>query len=131
MIICVGDTLYNWTNYTSNCEPAGKVTPDWQRVYLRFGVIPQRGFSLNHATKTCEKGISVYHGLLNKNKAIPIMPKPFSDKQFDSTLVTLSGVLNRPLFVVTGTPVGFGSDGEPLLENVKTEGCLVVCLQDV
>ena len=83
-------------------------------IYVRFGEIPANWKSKNYLTGEYEKGISVYEALERDNNISIILPSLTG-----SACVTLSGVLDRPMYEVTGEYVGKGSDGELLLKNCK------------
>jgi len=80
--------------------------------YLRFGDLPKNGKSRNHLTGVTEQGVSVYECVLMNGKYKLIMP----DLTY-SACVSLSGVLDRPCYLVSGALIGRGSDGEPLLRS--------------
>ena len=83
-------------------------------VYVRFGEIPANGKSKNHFTDEYEKGVSVYEALERDEKISILLPSLTG-----SACVSLSGVLDRPMYIVDGELCGTGSDGEPLLKNCK------------
>lgn len=80
--------------------------------YLRFGEIPESGKSKNHLTGNLEIGVSVYDCVFLNGRYKLVMPN-----LTHSACVSLSGVLERPCFLVTGVLIGRGSDGEPLLRS--------------
>lgn len=97
--------------------------------FVRFGcstgACPAGGKSKNSLTGKREKGVSVYEALERDGKYQILLPR------VDPTsIATLSmcynvaqglwGKVNHPLYEVDGTLVGFGSDGEPLLKDVRT-----------
>lgn len=84
-----------------------------RRCYLRYGKLPANGHSRNHADNTLESGVSVYEGLILPDKSAKTLPA--SNQEFCGMLT----LRDRPLYEVTGTPIGTGSDGEPLLKNAK------------
>lgn len=84
-------------------------------VFIRFSKPPQSGKSYNYASGEYEPGVSVYRGKQTANGEVKVFP---------STPDELWGVMNFKahgvdIFVVSGKEIGVGSDGEPLLENVK------------
>ena len=83
-------------------------------VYVRFGEIPANGKSKNYLTGEYEKGVSVYEALERDEKISILLPNLTG-----SACVSLSEVLDRPMFIVDGELCGTGSDGEPLLKNCK------------
>jgi len=88
---------------------------DSQDVYLRYGEIPANERSLNHASREYEDGVSVYNGKLNKQGEVMVTPNTpaqiWGEKAY-------SNLTDKPLYIVRGDHVGFGSDGEPVLRNV-------------
>lgn len=82
--------------------------------YIRFGRVVER--SKNHLTGEHEKGLSVYETIWCPNtKTYKIV---FPHLTY-SACVGLSGGIERKAYLVTGDVTGIGSDGEPLLDNVK------------
>ena len=82
--------------------------------YIRFGKIPENGKSeiwKGDVFNGHEKGVSVYESYNEK----VVMPKKITY----SSCVSLSGCLDRNIYLVTGKRIGTGSDGEPLLKNVS------------
>lgn len=84
-----------------------------EHCYIRFGTLPKSGHSRNHITGEAEAGVSVY---------------PASKVGANEYIVDMRGIdagsglfilQNRQPYIVTGDVVGKGSDGEPLLINVK------------
>lgn len=74
--------------------------------FLRFGAPPASGHSQNFAENTLEAGISCYR--LKKNTITPTARE----------LSTLADIIseNRPLYLIEGEEIGFGADGEPVIE---------------
>ena len=86
--------------------------------YVRFGEIPKNERSNVYCGDSGkvgeEKGVSVYEGIVREKKINIIMPC------FDyGACVSLSGCLNRRCYIVKGKLVGYGSEGEPLLRDIK------------
>lgn len=79
-----------------------------QPIFLRYGIWECR--SLNFCTGEREIGISVYRAKVSDG-AVCLDDIP------DSRYV--NELRSRFVFPVTGSVVGTGSDGEPLLRNVK------------
>ena len=71
--------------------------------FVRFGKPPVSGFSTNGQTGELEAGVSVYELIENK----PVFVGFYC------------GIYNRPAFTGTGRIVGWGSDGEPVVEILK------------
>lgn len=76
-------------------------------VFIRFGRWSAR--SLNHSTGEYEAGVSVYPATLQDGVA------RLQGEDFD---IPISGIYGRLTFIVTGTVVGIGSDGEPVLRRL-------------
>ena len=83
-------------------------------IYVRFGNIPENQMSKNYLTGEYENGVSVYEAIERDNNISIILPSLTG-----SACVSLSGVLDRPMYIVDGELCGTGSDGEPLLKNCK------------
>ena len=95
---------------------------DLKSIYIRFGDIPESGFSTiySHGEESGkEKGISCYRALIDENDVVHIcLPLPFDSSKWN----VFQGFIlydDRPAYLITGDLVGYGSEGEPLLENVK------------
>lgn len=96
--------------------------------YIRFGEIPEDECSTEYegsgdSQRPVKKldGVSVYDCYIDNRRhdgpQVVIPPNATA-----RTLDTLWGLLNysdRPVYLVTGDRVGTGSDGEPLIKNVK------------
>ena len=80
--------------------------------YVRFCKVPQDERSYNFMRNIKEEGVSVFKADTNN---MPILENAEQAK-------SLWARLNRRHYLVTGDVVGYGQDGEPLLQNVK-----VVC----
>ena len=78
-----------------------------ERIYLRFGRWSARSY--NFSEQRQEIGVSVYHARLCDGVAYLHHYINADDRE------SLKG---RCVWAVTGTEVGIGSDGEPLLRNV-------------
>ena len=91
-------------------------------MYLRFGDIPSdeksrvwRGGELNGE----ENGVSVYDVVIGEDGKISVgFPLPATESTLD-TFIGFIKYQNRPIFLVDGDFVGRGTDGEPLIKNVK------------
>lgn len=86
-----------------------------QQYYIRFGTIPKNEISMNYATNQPEKGVSVYYAEWNIDK------NKWEIEENEENQSTYSDLLNsyRNIFLVTGKRVGFGSDNEPLIKDIK------------
>ena len=88
-----------------------------ERIFVRFGPIPDDERSKIHCGDVLigqEEGVSVYEAIKDKDKIQILMPSLRYE-----TCVSLSGCIDRQAYVVEGEVVGKGSDGEPLLRNVR------------
>lgn len=79
-----------------------------EKVYLRFGIVPENESSYNFLTKGYENGVSVFE----MKDGQPVL----NNLQL---IDSFSGRYDLPMFFVTGEEIGKGQDGEPLLKNVK------------
>ncbi len=89
-----------------------------KRIFIRFGNIPQDGKSKIHngdeGVIGKEIGVSVYEAIQDGGNIKILIPK-----NEICVLVSMSGCFDKPAFLVEGDIIGTGSDGEPLLRNVK------------
>ncbi len=89
-----------------------------KRIFIRFGNIPQDGKSKIHngdeGVIGKEIGVSVYEAIQDGGNIKILIPKNET-----CVLVSMSGCFDKPAFLVEGDIIGTGSDGEPLLINVK------------
>ncbi len=83
-------------------------------TYIRFGLFGEK--SLNHLTGKLENGVSVYECLFDDDLNAYRIIFPFLT---ESACVSLSGFNRSDWYLVDGTLCGYGSDGEPLLNDVK------------
>lgn len=74
--------------------------------FVRYGDIPSVGKSYNHRDETTEDGVSVYE-IIN---GIPLYVGWYFE------------IIDRPCLYGTGRIVGWGSDGEPLVDVLTIEG---------
>ena len=95
---------------------------DIKPVYIRFGEMPKDAFSTiyNHGKEVGkENGISCYRVFIDEFGNISIcLPLPMTRSRID----TFQGLIeydDREAFLVTGDFTGYGSEGEPLLRNVR------------
>lgn len=93
--------------------------------FIRFGDIPENEISVVYSgsgdgqyLKGYEIGVSCYNAKKIKNTWFIVLPHITK-----TTLNTLHSLYynfdNRKSYLVKGKLVGYGSDGEPLLKNVK------------
>lgn len=89
------------------------------KVYIRFGDIPPNERSSIHCGDSGkvgeEIGVSVYDAVQMDGEWRIVVPK----KMTYSTCVSLSAYVDKEFYLVCGDLVGYGSDGEPLIKNVK------------
>lgn len=86
----------------------------WQDAtpcYVRFGLPPKGGRSRNHQDETLEEGVSVFYGEMLPNGEARALPQ--RQEQF----VSMISIQSRPMYIVTGTEIGLGADGEPVLAD--------------
>lgn len=88
-------------------------------MYARFGDIPNNERSSIYCGDSGkigeEIGVSVYDAIEINGEWRIVMPKNITY----STCVTLSSFIDKKFKIVDGDLVGYGSDGEPLIINVK------------
>ena len=82
--------------------------------FIRFGDIPQTGFSVNHRNNQQELGVSVYPAKFVEND-YSVLFTPAGEGTY-----LFSKLAERPVYRVYGEVVGTGSDGEPVLKITKT-----------
>jgi hypothetical protein len=114
---------------TGACAPAAQVKAIWdaqapeiaaapppaaERLYIRWGAIPPRERSRNHATGRLERGVSVYAARWDPERRRVIV----IDDALPGTGLMLM-FLGFPVYLIVGHEVGRGSDGEPLLRQVR------------
>jgi hypothetical protein len=91
------------------------VSPD-NDIYIRFGEIPENERSYNHTDDRYEDGVSVYSAEIESvppESSASAMFVPVGPKVLQILLLA-----QRDTYLVTGTEVGTGVDGEPLLQDV-------------
>lgn len=112
--ITVHEAIKATTNFTSTFENGNLIIQKFETVapiektYLRLGLLPENGKSVNHLTGKIENGVSVFE---------LVDGKPVIDNL--QLIDSLSGRHELPAFIVTGDRVGIGHDGEPILKNVQ------------
>jgi len=86
-----------------------------ERGYIRFGDVPQSGFSRNYATGEPELGVSVFCAEFAVDGSWrPILG---SNQQLGSLLSLIAD--DRPIYRIYGDAVGTGGDGEPVVDVTK------------
>jgi hypothetical protein len=115
---CAESFIMHWDHNDDNMI-AGKIksfasAPFDCDVYVRFNNLPKNGKSKNYATGCLERGISVYAARYD-----------LVSGEYQLCGSGLAGALiaytikGAPVYFVSGMETGKGSDGEPLLKNVK------------
>lgn len=100
------------------------------RYYIRIGEIPENELSKIHRGDAVigeEKGVSVYDAEFINDKWRIVMPYYFKEGQgqtYESLIQCVTECrykINKPskVYLVSGKKVGNGSDGEPVIKNVK------------
>ena len=91
-------------------------------MYIRFGDIPKNERSKIYRGEEEigeEEGVSVYDALIDDWGGVTLgLSLPVTR----TSLYTLQHLIeydNRPCYLVSGNYIGKGSDGEPLIRNVK------------
>lgn len=82
------------------------IEPEWVEA-IRFGEIPEKGYSINWANNTAESGVSV----------VNIIRKDGDENLADRTIYSLLG--NKKIRIAGWYLGQHGSDGEPLLIKCK------------
>ena len=87
------------------------------KIYIRYGDIPPDGKSKIHNKIGNvigeEKGVSVFEYIEGRGIVVP------DNQNARDDFLKLSNSYWKPAYLVSGEEVGIGSDGEPLLDNVK------------
>lgn len=84
-----------------------------ESIFLRFGLWPSNEKSQNFLTFHYEEGVSCYPARIDKYGCATIdKTYPFNDDMYKA-------IRGRKVYPVLGVVVGKGSDGEPLVRNVK------------
>jgi hypothetical protein len=81
-------------------------------LYIRFGSIPENGYSQNFTTGENEIGVSVFEALDRQGNINIILPTDTS-----KACVDIAWMLDRPLYIVQGDIIGIGSIGEPVMKK--------------
>ena len=99
-------------------------------MYIRIGNLPEGGKSAIYSGMNAvgkEIGVSVYECVRLNGKYRIVMPSPMKLGQGNTYEALINEVteqafkipLPRKVYLVKGTLIGYGHDGEPLLNNVK------------
>lgn len=99
----------------SIAERAANKWRDAKPVFVRYGKLPPGGRSRNYTDNFLEAGVSVYHGEALPSGEARVIPKN-TTQDYGAKNYAAHGA---QLFIVHGDIIGVGSDGEPLLANVK------------
>ncbi|MDO9543418.1 MAG: LPD38 domain-containing protein [Kiritimatiellia bacterium] len=93
-----------------------------KKVYIRFGNIPKSGKSVHWETGKKEKGISVYTGKIDWSSGTVSFDPTAGREGFPEipAAALLRASEQAPVYLVSGDRIGYGSDNEPILRNVKT-----------
>lgn len=100
------------------------------RKYIRIGEIPDSEISKKYNGESVidvEKGVSVYNVVKISGIYHIVMPTPLKEGQGITYEQLIQEVTEcrykienpRRIYLVTGKEVGVGSDGEPVIKNVK------------
>lgn len=88
--------------------------------YIRFGLPPKSGKSLNYATGEPEGGVSAYNASFD-----PITGTWLCDGSALMGAVIVGNITKQDVYLILGDEVGVGSDGEPVLSNVQIVSKLI------
>lgn len=110
--------VFSWPAIFLNFEALmgpGELASPGEHVYLRFGDLPESGFSHYASYTRPEEGTSVYPGLI----AGEVFQIDVRRLMLGTETRFVRHVFNqgRPLFVVAGNHIGMGGSGEPLLAD--------------
>lgn len=92
-----------------------------QKYYIRFGNLPPKersGIWKSDQLIGYEDGVSVYDCCIDNGTYKLVIPTPLNE----SSLYTLQGFTlynKRKVYLLTGTEVGKGTDGEPIIKNIR------------
>lgn len=93
------------------------------KYYYRFGELPRDGKSAIWQGDKCvgyEEGVSVYEVHLNNNgEYVPVVPCPLTEKGLNDYVYHLNYFRGRKYIVSGDILKKVGSNGEPILKNVK------------
>ncbi len=85
--------------------------------YIRFGNLPEGGFSRNKATGNLEAGVSAFNAEFARDgRWRPILDTPQQVASFFALIAD-----DRPIYRVYGERIGAGGDGEPVLRVDRIE----------
>lgn len=89
-----------------------------QKQYIRVGELPPDGKSkirrrADNSIIGEEEGISVFEYIEGRGIVVP------HNQQARDDFLMLMNSIDKPQYIVIGEEIGVGSDGEPLLKDVK------------
>lgn len=89
-----------------------------QKQYIRVGELPPDGKSkircrADNSIIGEEEGISVFEYIEGRGIVVP------HNQQARDDFLLLMNSIDKPQYIVIGEEIGVGSDGEPLLRDVK------------
>lgn len=91
-----------------------------KNIYIRFNDLPKNNISYNHATNQPEKGLSCYNAKYNLKKQC----YEISEGGLPGAMLQYM-ISGAKVYLLTGDYVCNGSDGEPVITNVKVIGQLL------
>lgn len=101
--------------FDANSKPE---LPNAEFGFVRFGKVPPYGVSVNFSEGVPEKGVSCFPTEIAPNGNFQFTR--MTSRLWESAMHFMDGN-NRPLYRLYGDLVGYGSDGEPLLNVTKAE----------
>lgn len=84
-----------------------------ERGYIRFGDLPESGYSTNYRDNTQETGISVFNAEFTADGSYRVL---LSTQYEHASLLHFT---DRPAYRIYGEVIGTGADGEPVLKVSK------------
>jgi hypothetical protein len=114
------EQLSKWSWYAKRAATSWLNTVP-NKVYIRFGDLPKEGVSRHWEHGGKEKGISVYTGKKDISSD-SIIFDPTAGRGGFPEIPAAAGIRTQegaPIYLVEGRRVGYGSDNEPVLKDVK------------
>lgn len=95
----------------------------WYKDYfVRFGDIPKNEISIDHRTGKKLYGVSVYEAKFNhKTKRWELFGPSTGTTTLTEFIYDFANNKGRPCFLLKGTAIGEGSDGEILIKDIHIE----------
>jgi hypothetical protein len=87
------------------------------KVYVRFGLFSKGSRSFNYSTKKKERGLSVYNARMEEDCTVSLIVDDPTLKL--NPFKCAAQLVGHLVWIVSGREVGKGSDGEPLLVEVR------------